>query len=855
MRVIQQQVQVREHDGQTWNQKKIIDHPMQENKPTITPKAVDKQQGVETLLSELTSRFINQLDTPLEDLMNWAVARTGQEFDVDRVCIVLYNPENKIINKTFTWNHPDCHIPNHIDLQSFEPFQWTVEQVRQMKVTQLDDLSQLPEEADYEKQFYQKHHFRSIVEFPLHINQNTYGLISFVRIRRKKAWSNTEIRQQRMISDVLANSLSRIVAEQELNRTIRRFQVLYNHSPIAIWEEDFSQAKACLNKIECQNSDELRSYLHLNPNQVHEILSKIKVVDVNETTVKLWKHAGRDNVVGNLKTTLPEENLDRWIEELIAIAEGRLYYLIEDQLVASNSGEILHANLYWNVVPGHEKDWSQVLVSAVDITKQIQTEKSLHESEERLRMMLENAEDIILLQNLNGKYLYYNGLPRYGMTTEDMVGKYPSDLHEPMIAEEIMQSLMTVSHTKKPVVVEIPRFWGGETNWFSNLLYPVFSPEGEVVAVGTISRNITKRKETEKTLADVQKKLSSRVMELEKRNQEISLLSEMLTMLQFCSELDEAYKIIHQFLQQLFPGLSGSLLEIQSNQTDLYPRLTWGLTMDPMQIYRLDDCWAVRSGKKYFVEDSNQAVMCKHILEPFPKNSLCTPYIVDGSTAGCLHLQTTSEKSAILESDHLLAQSATEQIGLALTNIRLRIGLRLQAIHDALTGLYNRHYLDEYITRELYRQERSGQPLSLIMMDLDHLKQINDFYGHAAGDAVLRELGKLLKRSIRVSDIPCRYGGDEFILVMPDTSIETAFNRAEKIAYSFKQLSIPYGTQTLGEFSLSIGVSSTIQHGHTSQDLINAADQALYKAKRTGRDKVIMADALYFQEKDTGGLA
>jgi diguanylate cyclase (GGDEF)-like protein/PAS domain S-box-containing protein len=808
-----------------------------------------QRQGVENLLASLNDRFINLTGAPLEDIMRWAVAFTGQSLPVDCICLILYQPETHQIHKTYAWNHPDLSPQISLYGPSLEPFQWILQQLNSGNQIQLDDVDLLPAEASAELDFFHRFHIRSVLDFPFNINNNTVGIISFLRAHRKKAWKETEVRQFKLVADTLANCAARIIMEDELHRTIQRYQSLYNHSPIAIWEEDFSQTKTSLHSLGCSTSDELRGYLSVHPEMVFDLLAKIKVVDVNETTIKLWNHSEKNNLVGNLKTTLHEQNLTCWIEELVAIFEGRLYYLIEDQLVASKSGSTLHANLYWSVVPGHEKDWSQVLVSAVDITKQIQIEESLHESEERLRMMLENAEDIILLQDLNGKYLYYNGMPRYGMSTENMVGKYPSDLHEPLIAEEIMQTLVTVTLNKKPVVIEIPTQWGGQTNWFSNLVYPILSPNGGVIAVGTISRNITKRKITEQTLAETQKNLSIRIAELEKRNQEISLLSEMLTMLQVASELEDAYKVIHMYLQQLFGGLGGSLLELQSNKSELVERLFWGQPDHRACTFRADDCWAIRTGKKHFAEYPNSGITCPHVTEPYPHHSMCIPFIIDSAPGGCLHIQSTADKANILESDIRLAQAATEQIGLALSNIRLRIGLRQQAIHDALTGLYNRHYLEETMTRELYRVERSGQPLSLIMMDLDHLKQINDIYGHAAGDAVLRELGRMIKRSVRVSDMPCRYGGDEFILVMPDTTLETAVRRAEYIAENFRRLSIPFGTQTLGGFSVSIGVSCSLQHGHTSQDLMDAADHALYQAKGAGRDRVVRAEEAPAAEK------
>jgi diguanylate cyclase (GGDEF)-like protein/PAS domain S-box-containing protein len=815
-----------------------------------------KEQGFESLLTELTTRFVNLRSGSLDELIKWAIIRIGKQLRLDQVWILIFNPKTELINKWYAWNEPEYPVKINLPDESLEPFPWTLEHIRSMKFIRIDSVSNLPPEAANEKETYTQAGYQSILQYPFQMDENNFGLISFIRIKRGKPWTVKNFHQQKLISDALAIGITRAITEAELNKTILRYQTLYNHSPISIWEEDFSQAKAALKSIDYQNSEELSNYLREHPSHVDEILNLIKVVDVNETTMKLWQHTDRNNLLGNLKTTMRDENLDRWIDEIVAISENRLYYLIENQFVAAANGDIKHVNIYWSVVPGHELDWKQVLISAVDNTRQIETEKSLLESEERLRLLLENAEDIIFLQDLNGKYLYHNGVLRFGMTSEDILGKYPSDLYEPKVAEEIMQSVVSTILNRKPVVVEIPFNWDSETRWYSNLVYPVISMNGVVVAVGTICRNITEKRQTEQALANAQKSLSFRIAELEKHNQEISLLSEMLTTLQFSADVGEAHHVISQVLEQLFLGLNGSLLEVKSQdqEQDVIPD---GEDQPAPQILSVlpDDCWAIRYGKAYYVEDTSTNPVCQHIREKRPNSSLCIPYFIDGTPAGCLHLETTAEKKSIPESDRRLAQTTTEQIGLALTNIRLRIKLEKQAIHDALTGLYNRHYLDETINRELYRQERSNQPLSLIMIDLDHLKQINDIYGHAAGDAVIRELAKLLKRSVRVSDIPCRYGGDEFLLVMPDTNLETALRRANRIADEFRKLSIPFGTQTLGEFTLSMGVSCSTLSGHTSQDLMSAADKALYQAKGAGRDRVFTAENPNNLEKPAEGLA
>ena len=146
---------------------------------------------------------------------------------------------------------------------------------------------------------------------------------------------------------------------------------------------------------------------------------------------------------------------------------------------------------------------------------------------------------------------------------------------------------------------------------------------------------------------------------------------------------------------------------------------------------------------------------------------LCVPLMVQGETLGVLCLLGGEQKDGHFV-DQQLAVAIGEGIKLALFNIELREELREQAIHDPLTGLYNRRYLEDSLTRELYRAQRQNTSLCVSMLDIDHFKVINDTFGHAAGDALLAELGRILRENLRKSDIACRYGGDEFVLILPD---------------------------------------------------------------------------------------
>ena len=172
----------------------------------------------------------------------------------------------------------------------------------------------------------------------------------------------------------------------------------------------------------------------------------------------------------------------------------------------------------------------------------------------------------------------------------------------------------------------------------------------------------------------------------------------------------------------------------------------------------------------------------------------------------------------------------------------LHLRLQEQVIRDPLTGLYNRRYLDETLERELARARRDGYPITLAMIDLDHFKRVNDTYGHKAGDEVLRDLGALLQAQAREGDIPCRFGGEEFVLVFPRMTLDVARQRAEQWREAFAGRSTRHGELEIVA-TMSVGLASYPEHGATAEALVESADQALYRAKAAGRNRVEIGHA------------
>jgi diguanylate cyclase (GGDEF)-like protein len=226
---------------------------------------------------------------------------------------------------------------------------------------------------------------------------------------------------------------------------------------------------------------------------------------------------------------------------------------------------------------------------------------------------------------------------------------------------------------------------------------------------------------------------------------------------------------------------------------------------------------------------------------------VCVPLIANGEAIGVLSIQNDDELSdASIDSNGFvrrkqLASAVAEHIALAISNLNLHETLRLQAIHDPLTGLHNRRYMQEFLEREILRARRKGRPLALMMLDVDNFKRYNDTFGHPAGDDALRFVGDILFRAVRADDLACRYGGEEFSVILPECSLHQATVRAEEIRAQLKALHIKRAREIPGVLTVSIGVAAFEETTDQGDLLLKFADDALYQAKRAGRDRVIVA--------------
>ncbi len=336
--------------------------------------------------------------------------------------------------------------------------------------------------------------------------------------------------------------------------------------------------------------------------------------------------------------------------------------------------------------------------------------------------------------------------------------------------------------------------------------------------------------------------LRRNLAELEERNREIGLLRQMSSLFQGCLTAEEVYTIAAEFARQLFSAESGTIWVLSAVQNLLEPVASWGQFTTGDRVFTRDECWALRLGRVHWIEDPHSRLICQHVSHPVLGDYICVPMMAQGEVVGVLHLQARPQEH-LTETKHRLTVAAAEQIALALANLRVRQALRQQAVRDPLTTLFNRRYLEESLERELRRAVRNRRPLGIIMLDLDHFKSFNDKFGHQAGDAVLSALGDFLQKQVRAEDIACRYGGEEFLLVLPEAPLKVTVERAERLRQEVKKINVHYGAQLVGGVSLSLGVAAFPEHGSSTASLLRTADLALYRAKDEGRDRVVVGEA------------
>jgi diguanylate cyclase (GGDEF)-like protein/PAS domain S-box-containing protein len=375
---------------------------------------------------------------------------------------------------------------------------------------------------------------------------------------------------------------------------------------------------------------------------------------------------------------------------------------------------------------------------------------------------------------------------------------------------------------------------------------------GQVRAVYVIYNDISVQVRAAASAAEHARSLNELVSELQRRTNEMTALNELGSLLQSSATVDEVFAVVGSSGKKLFvTSLGGALYLFKSSRNLLECSASWGIADNSEKIFAPSACWSLRRGQPHWSESTEGNIRCAHLRGAAVANYLCVPLIAQGDTLGVLQLVYglkqhgvgAAEVDGMQSSERHLGVAAASQIALSLASLRLRESLRDQSIRDPLTGLFNRRFMQECLDRELLRGTRKNRPVAVIFIDVDHFKRFNDVFGHEAGDQVLRSMGDFFRSHFRGDDIICRYGGEEFAVILPESTAQDAASRAELLRIAARTLKLKYNDVTLDPVTISAGIAGFPEHASSAGELLQVADACLYEAKRSGRDRVILAKA------------
>ncbi|MCC5619054.1 diguanylate cyclase [Nostoc sp. CHAB 5836] len=472
------------------------------------------------------------------------------------------------------------------------------------------------------------------------------------------------------------------------------------------------------------------------------------------------------------------------------------------------------------------------------IAKSQQDTRELQRSQQMLQLFLDQGPFGAYIKDEQSTMLYYNQelQSRFSVDPQEWLGKTDSEfLTDPQEARRVMENDQMVLKTLQPLrVIEEVKLPNNQPCYWLSFKFPFTDYATGDRRIGGISIDITQSIEAQRSLTDLNRQLEEKALELEAKKRELIYLSDMADMLYCCESEDEVYKVVALTCSKLFPNTSGYIYTIANSKNYVQRNTFWGDERSSKEIFSLSECWALRRGKFNLLSPHNSGLMCSHLIHPVSGAHLCVPLFRQGELVGILHIYALEKIS--LE-DQQITEILARTLGFALNNLMIKQRLTHENLRDGMTQLFNQRYMQTITEQRLAEAERLGQPVSVIFLDIDNFKSYNSRYGHLTANVVLQGLAKLLLKSIRSFDIACRWGGEEFVVVMPNMSLETLRKRAEELRVDVEQMQLKDGNQILEGITASFGIAVS-EPGITVKDFLNRANQAMLEAKRTGKNRV-----------------
>ncbi len=571
-----------------------------------------------------------------------------------------------------------------------------------------------------------------------------------------------------------------------------------------------------------------------------------RLVDVNTQLAEILRCSPTD-LIGRNALDFVDPVDHGLVSEHFRSGSGDTY----EHLMVRADGTRFPAEVQGRIVPRGGKT---LRVTAIrDITDRKHADEGRRESENQFRAVSAAAQDAIIMMDSDERITFWSDAAEriFGYNQNEALGRNPHNLlAPPEYREKFRWAFPHWRETGRGDAVGRTIEWAAlrkdGTEFPIELSLAATLIKGRWNAVAII-RDITARYKAEEELRRAAEALSGTVKILEEQHRRNIDLGELRGLLQASSSTSEIGPVIVRSMMKLFPGSAGALFLLRPPRTDLESVARWGDFPEHEEdnVFAPGDCWALRRGAVYMVDETG-GLLCSHVKHPPAAGYVCLPLTAKGDVLGLLHIRTRAEEEPgkVIRMDRLwkdVSAALSEMLSLAVSNIRLRETLSNQSMRDPLTGLFNRRYLEDDFQREILRAARNQEPIGVVMIDIDHFKLFNDLQGHAAGDRVLVALAGFLQSRMRGADIVCRYGGEEFTLILPECDLENAQRRASQLVVDARQITVQDGERAIGRITLSIGVAAYPEHGTNPAALLAVADAALYQAKQAGRDRVVSA--------------
>ncbi len=501
--------------------------------------------------------------------------------------------------------------------------------------------------------------------------------------------------------------------------------------------------------------------------------------------------------------------------------------------------------------------------------------QTIENREQKLRAIIHANIDAIITINSQGSITSVNPAAEnmFGYNRNQMIGQNVNMLMPQPYAHQHDQYLTKYLHGGKPGIIGKRRELEGkradgeifplelaisevktsQEHFFVGMLRDISERKRAQEAIeelnselllsnNSLYNEIAERKKAEEEARSINARLQTFITDLQSYTEDIHKLNEMSDFLQACNNLHEITEVIRTFAQRFFNTQAGALYLLKGDELQLFEH-PWGQNYQAKPAFPLADCWAMRNSKIHPSNLAQQNLICQHFHAQDLIDHTCIPLYARARQVGLLvlygHSPLWSEDNARNANRSQLLQAFADHLAGAISNQTLRNLLQEQSTRDPLTGLHNRRFLNEQLHLEINRCQRENKAFGLLLMDIDHFKAINDGHGHDVGDQVLVRVAHSLFAAIRGSDILCRYGGEEFIVLLPDTNQQQALVIAEKLRRRIAGMEDDWH---LGKaVTLSVGVAAYPQQGQDAEALLKAADQALYQAKHQGRNRSVLA--------------